>query len=395
MIQSPRVAGSSVVMPKNSKEYRGFLCNHTWIYKRVGHDERLLGFNHDGTIALGAADCERNWNLIDDRLFVYGIHGTSCVLECRADGRWEGEWSMFERMAIELFMELQPTDANNVSLIPKPRSDVAPRRLVYCINSKYFDMLRVSIASFLHHNRDNQWTIDVLDVGLLNGQRQILQRMNVDLAIYPAHHLINQVGLLYPATWARLKMLEDFASDDSLLLYLDADSLVLSNVEPMISEFVRSGKLIGLTTEVGHEGFVAPKMSNAFFQDVSHEFPNAHLWQQRGVMNTGVLLAKGNAVAELGRRCLNLYSRLAGLETWAEQTFVNAAICEDNYSWWEIPQHQHCMVSGSLIESSGTLFEGGAKYGGSEIIIRHFCRGREKEIYLRDILPLARRFFGV
>ena len=424
------------------------LCAGRWTYWRIGYDERAMAFGLDGRVTQGAAGCERTWSFDGDALCLNGENELTCRLEPAGPGRWTGPWLIHQRMPIELIDEaemarlgpkarrLGPRDAGagertfsvagamgertrspvgpatdlghhgqagtlahgTRQMGPLVENDHAPgadKWLIYSTNAGYFDMLRVSIASFIRHNGDGDWAIVVLDVGLAAWQRRVLGRMNVDVRIYPAHHAQIAPGLTYPAAWSRLRMLEDFTADGATLLYLDADSLVLSSVEPMVAEFLASEQAIGLATEIGDTQWPPPKMGGAFAAGALPQFPRYEQWKDHLVMNTGVLLARGPAAAEVGRHCTDLYPSLSEGALWAEQSILNAVLLDRGYTWWEMPQHFHCMVRAESIEHAGPIYEGGATYRGRKVVVRHFCGGGQKDAYARDVLPKAREFFGV
>jgi hypothetical protein len=66
-----------------------------------------MSFGIDGTILIGAADCERHWDLKEDkagsiRLQIMGSAALTCELIADMDDVWRGEWLDYERMPIEL-----------------------------------------------------------------------------------------------------------------------------------------------------------------------------------------------------------------------------------------------------------------------------------------------------
>jgi len=79
-------------------------------YHRVGYDRRSMSFLPDGTIGVGAAACERLWDLKSEDgnviLEVAGEEDTVCRLRQSADGVWRGRWLRFEQMPIELTPDL-------------------------------------------------------------------------------------------------------------------------------------------------------------------------------------------------------------------------------------------------------------------------------------------------
>jgi hypothetical protein len=87
------------------------LANRFFLYRRHGHDERLLHLLPDGQIGQGSAACERRWSLCPNAdqgpmLFVVGADGiVTGQLERQVDGVWRGAWLVHERMSIELVPE--------------------------------------------------------------------------------------------------------------------------------------------------------------------------------------------------------------------------------------------------------------------------------------------------
>jgi putative mannosyltransferase len=101
---SPSSNGLNGRNPVETRRYR---------YRRVGVDERLMEFEPDGSIGLGAEQNERRWRLEgdDDRpvLVISRPDGDICRLEPGHDGIWRGSWLWYERMPVELI----PADAGS------------------------------------------------------------------------------------------------------------------------------------------------------------------------------------------------------------------------------------------------------------------------------------------
>jgi Mannosyltransferase putative len=93
-------------MPSEAHEAARELTRHVFEYRRWGHDVRGMRFLPDGTIGLGAASCERYWNLTGEEsdicLQIAGEDGMTCELKRDPDGVWRGRWLRFERMPVEL-----------------------------------------------------------------------------------------------------------------------------------------------------------------------------------------------------------------------------------------------------------------------------------------------------
>lgn len=75
-----------------------------YLYRRVGHDERIMTLQEGGTIGAGAAGCERSWCVrmvgTEERLTIDGNNPT-CSLAWDGN-KWIGRWFDHERMPIEL-----------------------------------------------------------------------------------------------------------------------------------------------------------------------------------------------------------------------------------------------------------------------------------------------------
>jgi hypothetical protein len=81
------------------------VAGKTFLYRRVGHDERALRLAEGGTISEGGDVRERYWsiNTIDGGivLTILGESVPTCHLQLE-DGVWKGRWLHCERMPIEL-----------------------------------------------------------------------------------------------------------------------------------------------------------------------------------------------------------------------------------------------------------------------------------------------------
>lgn len=81
------------------------LTTTTYMYSRVGYDEREMNFLPNGKIDLGNAGMERFWNIYEKEGNLYmeilGDKGKTCVLKLD-NGIWSGRWLNFEKMPITL-----------------------------------------------------------------------------------------------------------------------------------------------------------------------------------------------------------------------------------------------------------------------------------------------------
>lgn len=85
---------------------RDILATRRYLYRRVGSDERLIEFERDGSISLGAAREEQAWRLegkTDSKtLVIAGDDGDTCHLTMEQDGVWRGRELWYERIPVEL-----------------------------------------------------------------------------------------------------------------------------------------------------------------------------------------------------------------------------------------------------------------------------------------------------
>ena len=91
---------------ENEAKVVSLLEGGSFLYRRVGYDERVVTFEKGGSIKLGAADCERRWEVHDMNgrivLTVCGENRPTFHASEGADGVWRGEWLFAERMPVEL-----------------------------------------------------------------------------------------------------------------------------------------------------------------------------------------------------------------------------------------------------------------------------------------------------
>lgn len=94
MLSGSKVAIAAI--PIDPKETRRYL------YRRVGHDERLMTMLPNGAIGEGAGDCERQWKAVEGGIQIIGDHGIIAALEMDDRGIFVGRWTKFERMPVEI-----------------------------------------------------------------------------------------------------------------------------------------------------------------------------------------------------------------------------------------------------------------------------------------------------
>jgi hypothetical protein len=82
------------------------LIGKSFLYRRVGYDERKLEFRANGTIGVGSARYERLWGIVGEdgewRLVIASEKFLTCRLKLGARGVWTGRWMRHEQMPVEL-----------------------------------------------------------------------------------------------------------------------------------------------------------------------------------------------------------------------------------------------------------------------------------------------------
>lgn len=78
----------------------------SFLYRRVGTDQRVLTLLPDGRIEDGASQHEQTWHIEEQRdrdiLVLEGYAGVTCTLTRSEDGMWRGRWLHYEQMPVEL-----------------------------------------------------------------------------------------------------------------------------------------------------------------------------------------------------------------------------------------------------------------------------------------------------
>jgi len=75
-----------------------------FLYRRVGHEERLLEFLPNHQFGQGGDACEQRWKVENGNLQIFGNMGLTCSLTFnKAQYAWTGKWNIFEQCPIKLF----------------------------------------------------------------------------------------------------------------------------------------------------------------------------------------------------------------------------------------------------------------------------------------------------
>jgi len=105
------VSWSNPVPNARERQMIANLKGRKFVYRRVGYDERHIVLASNGRIGVGAADCERRWDVHETNggmsLAICGNANPTCILTENKDGVWKGNWLRHEKMPIEMI----PTEA--------------------------------------------------------------------------------------------------------------------------------------------------------------------------------------------------------------------------------------------------------------------------------------------
>jgi 2-polyprenyl-3-methyl-5-hydroxy-6-metoxy-1,4-benzoquinol methylase len=262
------------------------------------------------------------------------------------------------------------------------------RLLVLGSDAAYFEDTVIALRSFARHNPG--WPALVMDVGLTPTQVQVLQPL-ARVEKYPREPYRGR-GRYVPSAKARCLALARLPADEVLMLYLDGDTITLGSVEPLIEQFVASGRPLGLAAEDDPRFYVATAGQAWEGGRVPVEFSRSILWSERPMLNTGVLLAVGRAAAAVGTRALALYERLKDRFQYAEQTLINAVVYEDDVGLFRVPLPYHCFVFEEHLQKSGRPYIDPVLLDGVPVVIRHFCH--KSKIDLDALKPQLLRHYG-
>jgi lipopolysaccharide biosynthesis glycosyltransferase len=243
------------------------------------------------------------------------------------------------------------------------------RLLVMGSDSNYYKYTLIALRSFLRHNPD--WRVLVMDVGMTQSQVGQLERLGKVVTYAREEH--RGAGLYVPSAKARCLALAEFPADDTLMLYLDSDTVTLGSIEPLIRRFICSRKPIGIAREDDTRFIVQPVATCWEGSRIPAEFGNAENWHKEPFLNTGVLLATGTVAAEVGKRCIQLYEKLKTRFMFGEQTIIDSVLYDSVVELFHLPTKYHCFLFEEFLRHVGRPYIDPAYVDQEEVIIRHFC----------------------
>lgn len=242
-----------------------------------------------------------------------------------------------------------------------------------------------------------------MDVGMTEAQKKEIAELS-EVVRMPRNTLNynNPRSVMYiPSADARIMALEKFPDDNTLVLYLDGDTLVYGSVAPLVKSFLDSGSFLGIgSEEYGWYPDILPKnhkVSAAWADQKFAEtfFLNYKNWKDKIVLNTGVMLTHGNKCKKFGDELITKFITAKKFSRWGEQSLISSMLYEKNINFYKIPIEYNCyVVENSLLSyqhRKSDPFQVNSKqerplFKGKPIIIRHFCGSNGNRNVLKEIL---------
>ncbi len=260
--------------------------------------------------------------------------------------------------------------------------------LLYACNHFFYNYTKASFASFCENHSLFEWRVIFADVGLEAWQRTELARFG-EVVAYPPSTIAQPNGNVWPSARARLMMLTDFVLDDTVLLYIDSDTLIFDNLDSLMCEFVESDMPFAIFVEDIAEWVHYPAAFLWRDHRIPNEFKNQDKWRNAPFANAGVLLAQGRMARELGEIGMSVYEKYNSEANFAEQTVTVSLLYDREIPFMKLPPRYNCLVYEEHITHMGT----GPKYVGTRpyfrgesVAIRHFA-GPQFKGGLDEALP--------
>lgn len=249
------------------------------------------------------------------------------------------------------------------------------RILIYASDHNYFKYTRASLASFARLNSYSDWTVIFANIGLMSWQEAELAAFGKVVKHKPCqvkgHH-----DIIFPAARAKLQILHEYASDDTILLFVDSDTLMFDNLDGLISRFEETGALMAIGTEEVDEFWRTPAHYGWRNGEIPDVFDNQQRWRNAPIHNTGVFLAQGAIASRIGEIAVNIYDAYINRVMFGEQTIISSLLYDRELAHMALPIQYNCFVWEDHITHDGH----GPKYvatrpffRGESVVIRHFC----------------------
>jgi lipopolysaccharide biosynthesis glycosyltransferase len=233
--------------------------------------------------------------------------------------------------------------------------------LLFACDDNYFHFAKVFLRTFTQHNQG--WRIICASLGINESNLQFLTKYNVEVKDYP-----REDGC-YPATKCRCMMLGEYPDNETLMLYIDIDSVVMGSVDCLVNDFLASGKKLGISIE-NDDRFYRHHLQQGW-HTIPGVFNRTEEWRYKDFRNSGVILAYGEEIKKLGHKIMKHYDEVMPFTTFGEQSIIASFLEDERVPIYEIPWHYHCFQPEEYIEKKDYLNP--IFLDGKQVVIRHFA----------------------
>jgi hypothetical protein len=276
-------------------------------------------------------------------------------------------------------------------------AEVMKKTVAFAIDDslKYQRLLLGTVLSFRkHHSTD--WTVRVHCVGTGNDFKSRLLQLGCEIRNAPrTNPLENQSH--FPCSAAKCLALTEVEKDE-VVLTADADGLFLSNVDPLVDEFLKSGCDVALLPETDKRGNTSP-VRECWFGCPLKEFKKAESWMDKPILNCGIVLSHGQSAQQIGKEALRLVQQHEKTLYLGEQGPINAVIYDNDLKVFSLKSHHHCIFISESNLTFGKIpyigdvlaegFVGNTLVDGKPVVYRHFG-SRYNESYQKALDWLLR-----
>jgi hypothetical protein len=252
----------------------------------------------------------------------------------------------------------------------------------------FFEYTKASFASFCGHHDLSCWRIIFADLGMQQSQKLELSRFG-EVIEYSPSTVANTWGQVFPSARAKLQMLTDLAQEDSILLFMDSDTLVCDNLDKMVLEFAESRIPIAIAFEDIAEFYRMPASHGWRQRLIPKKFQKQHVWRNAPMGNTGVIFAQGAGLRDFGKRAINLYEIYGNRLQFGDQTAIVSLLYDLAITYMRLPVRYNCFAWEKHITHLGkgvSYVTTEPHFQGERVAIRHFC-GRNGKSSLNAALP--------
>jgi len=195
-------------------------------------------------------------------------------------------------------------------------------------------------------------------------------------------------GLFIPTSKARLTLLSELPTADSVVLYLDSDTVVMGSIEPIVERLLSFNLPLAIQPEL--PAFYRGLYASGAWKDwkVPSIYKNVPSWHNKVLLNSGFMVCNGTKVGDLCSRSLTVFDELYPQAMWGEQSFVTSDVYDTGTEFMSLSESEHCIDQEKFVKHAGRPYIDPCYYDGKQIIVRHFCGSWNKppmEAYMNTL----------